>query len=49
MTTEKKKDFYLCPTGEPHIWTYKGSQEQTYRCARCAMLVTKKELKEATD
>lgn len=48
MTTTKV-DYFICPGGEPHSWDYRGKRSQEYRCRRCRLVVTKADLKEATD
>jgi len=50
MTTEPGPiDFYYCPDKKKHQWEYRGRREQKYRCWECALIVTKSQLKEATD
>lgn len=42
-------DPFLCKPGQAHAWSYLGERSQLYACTLCAVRITKRELKEATD
>jgi len=43
------QDLLLCPDSLAHVWVYQGRTSQQYYCSRCAVRVSKRALKEATD
>jgi len=50
MTSEKKEiSFFICPNGDPHDFEYRGRVAQAYRCKRCQVVISKSDLKAATD
>jgi len=50
---EQVVDYYRCPDALTHDWTYRRKKVDrngsTYLCTRCALIVTKTDLKENID
>lgn len=46
---KKAADPVTCSTGGCHEWSYLGGLAQAYRCNKCGGLLSKTDLKEATD
>lgn len=42
-------DLLRCPDGRMHDWQYGGKASKLYRCRRCPVQTSKRELKAATD